>query len=321
MAMDDAQMLALLAPEFRAYVERSRMDGGPSISELSVEEARQFMRDIQQADVSHFPVSATRYALEDFSVVLLKPMAAEKPMPVALYLHGGGWVLGDPDTHARIAREIAVHAQTAVVFVDYARAPEALFPIALEQCYRALQWVAEQGTLLGLDASRVALAGDSAGGNLAAGVSMLAARRGGPAIQYQALLYPVTDCNFETRSYLDFERGLNLDRDSMRWFWEKYAPDAAARANPLASPLQAAEDDLKAMPPTLILTAECDVLRDEAEEFARKLMRAGVRVVAARYAGTLHGFMVADELASASQTCSAMRLLFAELRCALHGDK
>lgn len=319
MPLNDDQMLSLLAPEFRACVERDRAAAGPSISELTVEQARRLMRDLQHADVSSYAVSADRHAVEDFSVLVLKPEEVAGPLPVVLYLHGGGWVLGDADTHARITREIAVQSRTAVVFVEYARAPEAPFPIPLEQCYRALAWVAEQGRSLGLDPARIALAGDSAGGNLAAAVSLLTSRRNGPAIRLQALLYPVTDCDFDTPSYLDFEQGLNLDRASMRWFWERYAAEPAGRLNALVSPLRAKEDELKRMPPTLIITAECDVLRDEGEAFARKLARAGAAVSSVRFAGALHGFMVEDDLAGASQTITAMRLLNAELSAALHG--
>lgn len=318
MPLEDRKMLDLLAPEFRACVERDRAAGGLSISEMTVEQARQLMRDMQQADVSSYPVSTERHAVDDFSVLVMKPTKAVGPLPVVLYLHGGGWVLGDCDTHARITREIAVQSQAAVVFVEYARAPEAPFPAPLEQCYRALTWVAEQGGSLGLDAARIALAGDSAGGNLATAVSLLAARRKGPTIRLQALLYPVVDCDFDTASYLDFAQGLNLDRESMRWFWEKYVADAAARLDPLASPLRATVEELRTMPPTLVISAECDVLRDEAEAFARKLAGAGVAVSAVRFAGALHGFMVVDELAGAAQVVSAMRLLNAELRAALH---
>lgn len=316
MPLDDKQMLDLLTPESRAYVERARADGGPSIGEMTVQQARKLMRDMQRADVSAYAVTAERHDVGDFSVQVIKPAETAGPLPVVLYFHGGGWVLGDAGTHARMTREIAVQSQAAVVFVEYACAPEAPFPIPLEQCYRALTWVSEKGKSLGLDSERIAVAGDSAGGNLAAAVSLLAARRRGPAIRLQALLYPVIDCDLDTRSYLDFAQGLNLDRAAMRWFWEKYVPDAAARVDPLASPMRASLAELKAMPPALIITAECDVLRDEAEAFARKLGDAGVQVAAVRYAGALHGFMVIDELAGATQTVSAMRLLVSELRSA-----
>ncbi len=321
MAFDDEKMLALLAPEYRAYIERLRATGGPPVSELSVPDARKLMRDMQQVDVSSYPVTTERHALDGFSMLILKPAALHEPLPVIVYLHGGGWVLGDAYTHARMVREIALQSQAAVVFVEYERAPEARFPLPVEQCYRSLTWLAERGRSLGLDTSRLAIAGDSAGGNLAAAVSLLAARRGGPSIRLQALLYPVTDCDFTRPSYRDFESGLNLDLAAMRWFWEEYVPDPVLRADPLASPLRALEDELKNLPPALVITAECDVLRDEGEAFARKLAAVGVSVTAVRFAGTLHGFMMVDELARETQATSAVRLLTAQLSAALKKEK
>lgn len=321
MAFDDETMLALLAPEYRAYTDRLRATGGPPLSELSVSEARKLMRDMQQADVSSYPVTKERHVLHGFSLLVLKPARVEEPLPVVVYFHGGGWVLGDADTHARMVREIAVQSQAAVVFVEYERAPEARFPLSLEQCYRSLTWLAEHGRSLGLESSRLAIAGDSAGGNLAAAVALLAARRGGPSIRLQALLCPVTDCDFTTSSYCEFESGLNLDLAAMRWFWEEYVPDPALRADALASPLRASQDELKTLPPALVITAECDVLRDEGEAFARKLAAAAVPVTSVRFAGTLHGFMLADELAQETQAASAMRLLTAQLSAALKKEK
>lgn len=314
MALDDREMLAMLAPEYRAYVEWLRAQGGPSLDQHSVPDARARMRQMQKGDESSYAVNVERHAIDAFSVQIVKPSGIEEPLPAIVYYHGGGWVLGDRDTHGRMAREIAVQSRAAVVFVEYERAPEVRFPVPLEQCYRALTWVAEQGRALGLDAARIALAGDSAGGNLATTVSMLAAQRGGPQIRLQALLYPVTDCDFTTASYRDFESGLNLDAPAMRWFWNHYAPDEAARTEPLASPLRASFDELGSLPPALIITAECDVLRDEGEAYAHKLAAAGVPVTAVRFGGVLHAFMMVDRLAQERQAASAMRLLASELR-------
>ena len=317
MTLEYDRMLALLAPEYLAYTERARLEGGPALSELSVAEARKLMRDMQQSDLSAYPVKAERHMLDGFSVLVLKPASADDLLPSVVYFHGGGWVLGDAETHARMVREIAVQAHAAVVFVEFACAPEAPFPLALEQCYRACAWVAERGHTAGLDSSRIAIAGDSAGGNLAAAVALLAARRGGPDIRLQALLYPVTDCEFSTLSYRDFGTGLNLDIAAMRWFWQHYIPDPAMRHDPLASPLRAQTEDLRGLPPALVFTAECDVLRDEGEAYARKLANAGVAVNSVRYMGTLHAFMMIDEFAREAQAASAMRLLTSELREAL----
>ncbi|MGB6746276.1 MAG: alpha/beta hydrolase [Terracidiphilus sp.] len=314
MALDDKQMLALLAPEYRVYVEWLRAQGWPPLDQHSVPDARARMRQMQTGNISSYAVSAERYAIDGFSVQIVKPSGVEEPLPAIVYYHGGGWALGDCDTHARMVHEIAVQSRAAVVFVEYARAPEARHPALLEQCYRALTWIAEQGSAAGLDAARIAVAGDSAGGGLAAAVSMLAAQRGRPRICLQALLYPVTDCDFTTASYRDFETGLNLDAAAMRWFWNHYLPDEALRADPLVSPLRATLDDLRGLPPALVITAECDVLRDEGEAFAHKLASAGVPVTAVRFGGVLHAFMMIDQLAHERQAASAMRLLASELR-------
>ena len=317
MAMHDEELLALLAPESRAYIEWLRAQGWPPLDQHSVPQARARMRFMQEGGSLPGTVTSERHALDGFSVAILRPAQAKKPLPVVVYYHGGGGVLGDCDTHARLVGEIAVQSRAAVVFVEYARAPEVRFPVLLEQCYQAAAWVFEQGRSLGLDPARIAVAGDSAGGTLAAGVAMVAARRGGPAIRMQALLYPVMDCDFTTTSYREFETGLNLDLAAMRWFWSHYLPDAELRVQPLASPLRASPEELSHLPPALVITAECDVLRDEGEAYARKLAQAGVPVTSVRFAGTLHAFLMIDRLAESTQAKSAMRLLASELRQAL----
>ncbi|HTX42530.1 MAG TPA: alpha/beta hydrolase [Acidobacteriaceae bacterium] len=318
MPLDDAALLAMLAPDYRACIERMRTAGDPALASLSPDEARDYMRSGQTADISAFPVTSERHFANGVPIFILRPAGASGPLPVILYLHGGGWVLGDADTHARMIREIVVRTQGALVFVDYARAPEAPFPRPLEDCYQALAWIAEHGRALSLDPTRIAVAGDSAGGNLAAALGLLSARRDGPRLCFQALLYPVTGADFTTSSYRDFALGLNLDVPAMQWFWNHYLPDPAFRVDPLASPLRAPTDELSKLPPALVITAECDVLRDEGESFARNLARSGVPVSSVRYGGVLHGFMVDDELAQTPQARSAMALLAAHLREALH---
>lgn len=317
MALNDTEMLAMLAPEYRAYIEWLRAQSWPPIYSQPVPDARARMRQMQQGDVSSYAVSVERYAIDEFSVQIVKPSAVEEPLPAIVFFHGGGWVLGGFDTHGRMVRELAVQSRAAVVFVDYARAPEVRFPVPVEQCYRALTWVAERGHSIGLDAARIAVAGDSAGGNLAASIAVMAAQRGGPHIRLQALLYPITNCDFTTASYREFESGLNLDAAAMRWFWSHYAPDETARTHPLASPLRASLDELGSLPRALVITAECDVLRDEGEAYAHKLASAGVPVTAVRFGGVLHSFMMIDQLAQEWQSASAMRLLSSELRQAL----
>lgn len=314
MTLNDEEMLAMLTPEYRAYMERLRAQDWPPLHAQSVSDARARMRQMQQGDVSRYTVSVERHAVDGFSVQIIKPAAVQEPLPSIIYYHGGGWVLGDFETHGRMARELAVQSRAAVVFVEYARSPEMRFPVPVEQCYRAITWVAEHGENFGLDAERISVAGDSAGGNLATCVCMMAVQRGGPQICLQALLYPITNCDFTTASYRDFESGLNLDAAAMHWFWNQYAPNETTRTHPLASPLRASLDELRGLPPALVITAECDVLRDEGEAYARKLASAGVPVTAVRFSGVLHSFMMVDQLAQERQAASAMRLLASELR-------
>ena len=313
-------MHEFLAPAYRAYMERQVAAGGPTLASLTVEAARQLMRDMQTADVSGYAVTAERHRVGDFAVEVLRPIGATGPLPVVLYLHGGGWVLGDAQTHARMMREIVAQTRAAVVFVEYGCAPEFPFPVPLEHCYEALEWVAAKGASLGLEPSRIAVAGDSAGGNLAAALALLAKERKGPVIGLQALLYPVTDCEFATGSYDEFSTGSNLDRETMQWFWDRYVADEEARKNPLASPLRATDEALQGLPAALVITAECDVLRDEGEAYGRRLAEAGVAATSMRFAGALHGFMLIDELASDPQAVGAMQLFTAQLRQALGTD-
>ena len=314
MALDDNAMLAMLAPEYRAYVEWLRARDWPPLDKLTPNDARALMREMQKGDVSRYEVTVERHVVDDFTVQVVRPAKADGLLPIVVYYHGGGWVLGDFETHGRMMCEVAIQSGAAIIFVEYACAPEAAFPRSVEQCYRALEWAAEDGAALGLDAERIAVAGDSAGGNLAAVIAWLVKERGGPPVCLQALLYPVTDCNFSTASYVDFAAGLNLDRAAMQWFWDYYIPDEARRVDPMASPLRAPLNELKHVAPALVITAECDVLRDEGEAYARRLAEAGVPVAAVRFGGVLHAFMMVDQLADSAQAKAAMGLLCAELR-------
>jgi acetyl esterase len=236
-----------------------------------------------------------------------------------MYFHGGGWVLNDQETYDRLIREVANGAEAAVVFVNYTRSPEGRYPVAVEEAYAATQWGATNGVTLGLDTERLAVAGDSSGGNLATVVALLAKERGGPALACQVLFYPTVDADFDTDSYQQFAGGPFLTRNAMKWFWDQYAPDVARRAEPTASPLRASVDQLRGLPPALIMTAEFDVLRDEGEAYARRLGEAGVPVTAVRYLGTIHAFTVLNALANTpaaraaiAQASSVLRNVFAK---------
>jgi acetyl esterase len=226
----------------------------------------------------------------------VRPKGVTEMLPAVVYVHGAGWVLGGWESHDRLVLELVNGANVAAIFVDFTLSPEARYPVAIEQAYAAARWVAENGAALNVDSSRLAIAGDSVGGNMAIAVTMLAKQRGGPKIDFQLLFYPVTDASFDTPSYQQFASGYFLTREAMKWFWNHYLPDVARRSEPTASPLRAPDELLEGLPPALVINGECDVLRDEGEGYARKLMRAGVPVTATRYMGTIHDFVMLNAI-------------------------
>ncbi len=213
----------------------------------------------------------------------------EGPQPGIVYFHGGGWVLGDLDTHDALCRRLADEATAVVVAVDYRRSPETRYPGALQDCYEATQFVADQAASLGVDPAQIVVAGDSAGGTLAAAVALMAHQQQGPRINLQVLIYPVMDHRCDTDSYREFATGFGLTKESMQWFWQQYLGDGADQGDPLATPLTA--ENLNGLPPALIMTAQYDVLRDEGEQYAGRLQKAGVSTTLRRYDGTIHGFV------------------------------
>lgn len=311
-------LLERLEPGARAYMERLIGEGGKPLPELSVEEARQLMRDGQTTTLEDPSVSVNTVDANGVPMTMVSPAGAEGPLPAVLYLHGGGWVLGGIDTHARIVREVALGAAAAIVFPQYSLAPEAHFPVAVEQCYAAAEWIQTHGAEHRIDASRMAIAGDSAGGNLAAVVAQLAVQRGGPKFRLQALMCPVIQAPSNTLSYNEFADGLNLTREAMEWFWNMYVPDRAIRHDPAVAPPKASLDVLREVPPAVIITAECDVLCDDGELYARRLFEAGVPVTAMRLLGTLHNFTVVDDLRESTPAVCAMQVVNHALRTALH---
>jgi len=312
-------------PSLDATIERFLQvlaaQGGPPLYTLSPEEARALVAGVQTGQYLRFEADSEDCTIcggptGEIALRIVRPRGAADPLPVVLYFHGGGWVLGDKDTHDRLVRAIASGAQATVVFVEYARAPEARYPVAVEQAYAATQWIATNGAGIRVDATRLAVAGDSAGGTLAAAVTLLAKERGGPHIAFQVLFYPVTDARFDTPSYTQFAEGPWLTRKVMQWFWDSYAPDVAARSEPTAAPLRATLEQLRELPPALVITAEVDVLRDEGEAYAHKLLEAGVPVTAVRYLGAIHDFVLLTPLAQSLPTRAALAQATAALRTA-----
>jgi acetyl esterase len=236
----------------------------------------------------------------------IRPVHTVERTPAILYFHGGGWVIGDATTHDRLVRELAVGTDATVVFVDYDRAPEHQYPVAIEQAYAATRYVSEHAEEFGVDSTRLVVAGESSGGSMATVVSLLAGQRSGPRIAGQLLLYPATNADFETASYKQFADGPWLTRAAMQWFWDQYLPDHNKRKDFQASPLLAPLDQLAGLPRTLIITAENDVLRDEGEAYGRRLIEAGVEAVTTRYNAAIHDFMLLNALSNAAPTRAAL---------------
>ncbi|MEU9336043.1 alpha/beta hydrolase [Streptomyces sp. NPDC048290] len=249
---------------------------------------------------------------------IVKPAGATGTLPVILYLHGAGWVFGDARTHDRLVRELASGAHAAVVFPEYDLSPEARYPVAIEQNYTVARWIVAEGATKDLDGGRLAVAGDSVGGNMTAALTLMAKERGDVPLVRQVLFYPVTDAAFDTGSYHQFATGYFLRRDGMRWFWDQYTTDPAERAQITASPLRATTEQLTGLPPALVLTAEADVLRDEGEHYADKLREAGVAVTAVRFQGIIHDFVMLNALRGTHAAEAAIGLAVSYLRTALH---
>lgn len=311
-----------IEPQTQEFLDALAQAGGPPIYTLSPADARQVLRAIQARPVPMPPAEVEARTIDGGAVGsvalrIVRPAGADRPLPAVLYLHGGGWVLGDFDTHARLVHELAVGADAALVFVEYTPSPEARFPVAIEQSYAALTWIAGHGTEAGLDPARIAIAGDSVGGNMAAAVTLLARRRGGVALRAQVLFYPVTDARMNTESYREFADGPWLTRAAMAWFWDQYLPDAARRSDPLASPLRADHAELRGLPRALVITDANDVLRDEGEAYAARLAAAGVPVASVRYLGTIHDFVMLNPLADTPPTRAAIQQATQLLRHAL----
>lgn len=257
---------------------------------------------------------------EGLKLTLVRPPGIKRLLPAFLFFHGGGWVLGDFVTHERLVRDLVVASGAAAVFVHYSRSPEARFPIAVRQAYAATLWVAEHGEEIDIDGKRLAVAGNCAGGNLAAVVSLMAKDRGRPNLASQVLMWPVTNANFENASYDQYAEGHFTTRSMMKWFWSNYTTDPLQRQDVYVSPLQASIERLKGLPPALIQTAEMDVVRDEGEAYGRKLDAAGVAVSVARYNGMIHNFGLFNALSTVAGSRSAMLQAAAELRKRLQQD-
>jgi acetyl esterase/lipase len=293
----------------------------PYLYELDIEGARKVLDDIQALPIDKLEIDerwCTLPALDgEVRIRIVRPAGRSGVLPVILYMHGGGWILGDAGTHDRLVRELAVGATAAVVFVEYDRSPEARYPVAIEQGYAVAQWITANGASEGLDASKLAIAGDSVGGNMTAALTLLAKRRGDVAFVHQSLYYPVTDAAQNTASYREFADGPYLTAKSMAWFWDAYTTDPMQRAESTASPLRASLEELSGLPPAFVVVDENDVLRDEGEAYARRLAQAGVPTTSVRYNSTLHDFMMLNPVRESPAARAAIAQAIAVLREAL----
>jgi acetyl esterase/lipase len=309
----------VLEPASQALVQATAKP--PFLYELSPAEARAVLDELQAAPIEKLPVddrwTTVPADVGDVRVRIVRPPNAVGTLPVILYMHGGGWVLGNADTHDRLVRELAVGTGAAVVFVEYERSPEARYPVAIEQGYATAQWIVREGAANQLDANRIAVAGDSVGGNMTAALTLMAKERGDVRFAHQSMYYPVTDAAMDTGSYEQFAEGYFLTAKMMAWFWEAYEPDVERRMAPFASPLRANDEQLAGLPPALVVVGEADVLRDEGEAYAARLRTAGTPVTTVRYDGITHDFMLLNPLSETHAARAAIAQATAVLREAL----
>jgi len=303
----------------QAFLDALAQGGGKPLEQLSPKDARAVLTGAQasvKVDLSGIEVSERSIQADGqpLKLTIVRPAKVKGDLPVFMFFHGGGWVLGDYPTHQRLIRDLVVGSGAVAVYVDYTPSPEAHYPTAINQAYAATRWVAEHGKQIGVDSSRLAVAGNSVGGNMAAVVALKAKEAGTPKLRFQLLLWPVTDASFETASYKQFAEGHFLTTGMMKWFWDSYTTDAGQRAQIYASPLRATPEQLKGLPPALVQTAEFDVLRDEGEAYARHLNAAGVTVTAVRYNGMIHDYGLLNPLSQVPAVQAAMRQAAGELK-------
>ncbi len=306
----------------QGFLDALAAGGGKPLETLSPQDARAVLVQAQAgAKIALPPAQVSEKVItvsgKSIRLTIVRPAGATGVLPAFMFFHGGGWILGDFPTHERFVRDLVADSGAAAVFVHYTPSPEAHYPVAVNEAYAATKWVAENGAQIQVDGRRLAVAGNSVGGNMAAVVALMARAKGGPALRAQVLFWPVTDASFDNASYNEFAAGHFLTRGMMKWFWNAYTTDPSQRQEIYASPLRATASQLKGLPPALVQTAEKDVLRDEGEAYARKLDAAGVTVVVARYNGMIHDFGLLNALAGLPATRAALHQASEELKLRL----
>jgi acetyl esterase len=308
-------------PQVRVFLREINKDSSP-FWELPQPKPQEVLTDLQnQTPVDISGVNTTEQTItqdgQTVNIYIMKPQQVNGKPRVLLFIHGGVWIVGNFQNHQRLLRDLVVGSGQIGVFVEYTSLPDARFPTQLDQSYAALKWVASHADEFGADGSRIAVAGNSVGGNMTVALTLMAKDRNGPKISYQVLMIPATDASVDTASYHEYGTGRFLARAFMKYGWDLYAPDAAVRNNPYVSPLRASLQELRGLPPALVITAENDPLRDEGEAYARKLKEAGVSVIATRYNGMIHDFVLLNGILTDPEPQAAIRQMSAEIKAHL----
>jgi acetyl esterase/lipase len=307
-----------LSREVKAFLKVLN-SGGVPLETLPPLEARQVLVDAQasvKVDLSGIDESEKTITADGYSIKLniVRPEGVKGTLPVFMFIHGGGWVLGDYPTHKRMVRDLVVLSGFAAVFVNYTPTPDAQYPQAINEIYAATKWVAEHGEEIDVDGKNLAIVGNSVGGNMTTVTTLMAKAKGGPHIKLQILMWPIVDASFETDSYHQFGEKRFLTTPLMKWMYDLYTTDPEQRKEIYASPLQATIEQLKGLPPALIQVAESDILRDGGEAYGRKLDEAGVTVTTVRYNGMIHDFGLLNGLAEVPAVRSLFVQAAAELK-------
>jgi acetyl esterase len=310
-------------PQIRSFLAELNKDSSP-FWELPQPRPQEILTGLQnktRVDMSGVSTVEKTITQDGRSVKLyiMKPQEVKGTPGVLLFIHGGVWIVGNFQNHQRLLRDLVVGSGQIGVFVEYTPLPEGKFPTPLEESYAALEWIAAHAGEFGADGTRIAIAGNSVGGNMTAALTLMAKDRNGPQIAYQVLLIPATDASVDTDSYHEFSTGRFLPRAFMKYGWDRYAPDEKTRNNPYVSPLRASDEELSGLPPALVITAENDPLRDEGEAYARKLKQTGVAVTAIRYDGTIHDFVLLNAIRKVPSTQAALQQTSEAIRNALNG--
>ena len=300
LAAPDAATDPRIDPQVRSFLADLNKDSSPfwELPQPKPQDILTGLQDKTPVDMSGVTTVEKTISQDGRSVKLyiMTPQHPAAKPGVLFFIHGGVWIVGNFQNHQRLLRDLVVGSGQIGVFVEYTPLPAAKFPTQLEECYAALKWTAEHAASFGADGSRIAVAGNSVGGDMSAALTLMVKDRHGPKISYQVLFIPATDASVDTASYHEFGTGRFLARAFMKCGWDLYAPDAKTRDNPYVSPLRASDAELKGLPPALVITAENDPLRDEGEAYARKLKNAGVDVTAVRYNGVIHDFVLLNAI-------------------------